>query len=85
MSWFVYIIQSTVNGKLYTGITVDLLARLYAHNAGKGAKATRAGRPWLMVYQARVESKGDALREEARIKKLTRDQKLTLLASRQTP
>jgi hypothetical protein len=45
---------------------------------GKGAKATRAGRPWKMVYvypMLTSLSKSDALKHEAKIKKLTRAEK----------
>jgi putative endonuclease len=77
--WFVYILRSQTNNKLYTGISTDPLARLQKHNEGKGAKYTRTGRPWSLAFVASVGEKGDALREEARIKKLTRAQKLRLV------
>lgn len=77
--WHVYIIQSKISGKLYTGITNNPQKRLMAHNQGTGAKATRAGRPWHFVYLEDVPDKGSALRRELAIKKLTRSQKLTLI------
>jgi putative endonuclease len=80
-TWYVYIIQSSVTSKLYTGITNNPTKRLQAHNQGKGAKATRVGRPWLSVYLEEVTDKGSALRREWAIKKLTRAQKLTLVQS----
>jgi putative endonuclease len=77
--WFVYMLQSTVTQKLYTGITTDLGRRLHEHNTSKkGAKSTRAGRPWIMVYCTRVASKSAALRREIEIKKLPRVRKLRL-------
>lgn len=79
MVWFVYILRSTVNDKLYTGISPDPHQRLKKHNAGQGAKATRPGRPWCIVYVEEVGPKGDALRREIAIKKLTREQKLDLI------
>lgn len=79
--WLVYILQSTVTGRLYTGITNDLPKRLHKHNEGKGAKATRAGRPWIVVYTLPCLSKSVALKEEARIKKESRAQKLILAAT----
>ena len=77
-TWFVYILYSVRSGKLYTGISKDPQARLVRHNAGKGAKYTRAGRPWRIVYLEARESRGDALRREYEVKGLTRAEKLTL-------
>jgi putative endonuclease len=78
-SWYVYIIQSTINDRLYTGVTNRLEARVKAHNDGKGAKATRAGRPWKLVLSLPRASKGEALKAEAAIKRLSRREKLKLI------
>ena len=83
--WFVYIIESQVTGKLYTGITNDLEKRLTAHNNGTGAKFTRAGRPWKLVYREPVGDKSSALKRELKIKSLTRAQKFTLIQARTSP
>ncbi len=78
--WFVYIIQSQTTDRLYTGITTDLARRLQEHNGGRrGAKATRAGRPWEVVFQAPCSSKSEAMRREAYIKGLPRAAKLQLI------
>jgi putative endonuclease len=77
--WIVYILESQVSGKLYTGITNNLERRLTAHNNGTGAKCTRAGRPWYVVYQEPMDGKSSALRREIAIKKLSRSEKLTLV------
>jgi putative endonuclease len=53
--------------------------RLAAHNAGKGAKATRPGRPWTVAYQEGPMLKGVALRRELEIKRLTREAKDRLI------
>jgi putative endonuclease len=77
--WFIYMLQSTITKKIYTGISPDPERRLHEHNTSKrGAKATRAGRPWCLVYAQVCGSKGDALRRELEIKKLSRVQKLRL-------
>lgn len=79
--WFVYILQSTVTGRLYTGITTDPARRLREHNGGKrGAKATRAGRPWQMAYTEELTTKSEALRREVTIKRLRRRDKILLCA-----
>ena len=36
VSWFVYLVRCR-DGLLYTGIAVDVLARVAAHNAGRGS------------------------------------------------
>ncbi len=81
MTWFVYIIQSKPNGKLYTGIALDPDSRLRKHNGylKGGAKATRSGRPWMIVFLEPSEDKSTALRREAAIKKLNREAKLALV------
>jgi len=81
MTWFVYIIQSKPNGTLYTGVAIDPDSRLRKHNGylKGGAKATRSGRPWMIIYVEPAEDKPAALRREAAIKKLNRKAKLTLV------
>ncbi len=80
MSWFVYILQNQ-RGTLYTGITTDPPRRLSQHNGriGQGAKATRVGRPWAIVYLEPILTKMSALRREYEIKQLPRSKKLLLL------
>ena len=68
---------------LYTGWTNDLEKRLVAHNAGTGAKYTKSRRPVTMVYAEEHAEKRDAMRREAQIKRLSRREKLRLLASKQ--
>ena len=77
MLWYVYILRCG-DGTLYTGITDDVQRRLSAHRAGKGAKYTRGRGPLELVYTQQWEDKGSALRREAEIKKLTRQEKLQL-------
>jgi putative endonuclease len=77
--WFLYILQSESTGKFYTGVSPDPGGRLKKHNDGKGAKFTRAGRPWRVVYLAKVPSKSDALKREWAVKKLSRCQKISLI------
>ena len=78
--WCVYILRCG-DGTLYTGMTDDFEKRLAAHNSGKGAKYTRGRAPLVAVYQEACGSKSDALKREYEIKRLTRVQKLALIAS----
>ena len=68
---------------LYTGWTNDLQKRLVSHNAGTGAKYTKSRRPVTMVYAEEHAEKRDAMRREAQIKRLSRHEKLAMIASEQ--
>jgi putative endonuclease len=74
--WHVYVLYSPSTGRLYTGISPDPHKRLVKHNAGKGAKYTRAGRPWQIVWTRLCDSKSEALKLEYLIKKMKRQEKL---------
>ena len=76
--WKVYILKC-VDGSLYTGITTDLVRRLGEHNKGKGAKYTRSRLPVELLYFKKFPDRSSALREELRIKKLKRKEKLYLI------
>lgn len=81
VSHTVYILQCS-DGTLYTGSTNDLEKRLHAHNHLKSAaKYTRARRPVKVVYSELCESLSLARKREAEIKRLTREEKLQLIAS----
>ena len=82
-SWFVYILRCA-DGTLYTGITTDLARRIQQHNAGTASRYTRSRRPVELVYREPQRSQSLALRREAAIKKLTRRQKLGMIAARRS-
>jgi len=77
--YFVYIIECS-DGSLYTGVTRDLEKRILEHNSsGLGAKYTRARRPVKLVYAKRKRNRSYAQKEEARIKNLSRKEKIKLI------
>lgn len=77
--WAVYIVQC-VDTTLYTGITCDLELRIEQHNrSDKGAKYTRGRRPVTLVYHQCFSSRSDAQKEEHRIKKLSKNKKISLI------
>jgi putative endonuclease len=77
--YFVYILKCN-DGTLYTGITSDLTRRVEEHNSSKlGAKYTKARRPVKLIYSKEFADRSAALIEEARIKKLSRSEKLNFL------
>jgi predicted GIY-YIG superfamily endonuclease len=67
------------DGSLYTGIAKDLAQRLERHRLGKASKYTRSRRPVVLVWKRRLMSWSRALKEELRVKSLTRAQKEALL------
>jgi len=79
--YYVYILECN-DKTLYTGITKDLQRRLLEHNeSSKGAKYTRVRRPVILLYSEECEDRSSAAKREYAIKKLSREQKLTLIAS----
>ncbi|MFI3250114.1 MAG: GIY-YIG nuclease family protein [Eubacteriales bacterium] len=78
MPYFVYILRCR-DDTLYTGMTNNFEARLALHSSGKGAKYTRGRTPLTPVYLKEVEGRSEALKEEARIKKLSRREKEKLI------
>jgi putative endonuclease len=76
----VYIVRCSDNS-LYTGVSRDLKARVLAHNAGRGAKYTKAHRPVVLVYSEKCRSRSQALRREYQIKQWSKARKETLISS----
>jgi putative endonuclease len=67
-AYFVYVLRNTA-GTTFTGIALDVEARLDAHNSGTGAKFTRGRGPWTVIHIEGPLPHGDALRREMAIKK----------------
>jgi putative endonuclease len=61
--------------RIYTGYAVDVEARFEQHKSGKGAKFTKAFPPECILRKFELPSHEQALRLEARIKMLDREQK----------
>jgi putative endonuclease len=76
--YYTYIVECS-NGSLYAGWTNDLDKRLSQHNAGKGAKYTRALRPVALRASWQFESKSEAMSYEWQIKQLSRTNKISLI------
>lgn len=80
---YTYIIKCH-DDSLYTGYTNDLEKRIKAHNEGKGAKYTKPAtkRPVKLVYYEEYEDKHTALSREAKIKRLTRKEKIKIIENK---
>ena len=79
-TWTVYMLRCR-DGSLYTGMTNDLGARVERHQRGKGAAYTRSRLPVRLVFHELVDDRSAALKREAALKRLTRQQKLAFLKS----
>ena len=75
---YVYILKCS-DDSLYCGYTTDPAKRLSVHNSGKGAKYTRSRRPCELIYSESYDDKSTALKREAAIKRLSREEKLKLI------
>ncbi len=64
---FVYVLRSSVTGRLYTGATTDLDRRLLQHNSGL-SRSTKNRGPWVLVHKEELASLADALRRERFLK-----------------
>ena len=78
MYWHIYIIECN-DGKLYTGITNNLERRVKEHNSGNGCRFTKYRIPVKLLYSEEASGKPEALKREARIKQLSRQEKFELI------
>ncbi len=68
MNYFVYILESLVDGTYYIGYSENPIVRLQDHNGGR-ARYTSRKRPWKMVYTEQYSTKVEAIRRERFLKK----------------
>jgi putative endonuclease len=78
---YVYLLRCR-DGSLYCGWTYDVEKRLAMHQAGSASRYTRTRRPLRLAAAFELPDATAARREEARIKRLTRAEKLHLAAAR---
>jgi putative endonuclease len=80
-AYSVYVLRCA-DDTLYTGIARDVKARIRMHELGRGARYTRARGPFELCAVRRCRSKGEALRLEIAIKRLSRAEKDALIVGR---
>ena len=78
MSAYTYLLRCS-DGTLYCGWTDNIEKRLAAHNSGKASKYTRSRLPVQLIYFETFDTKQEAMSREARIKQLSRREKLALV------
>ena len=76
---YVYLLRCS-DGSLYCGWTPDLDARVAKHQAGRASRYTRTRLPVELVWSSAMPDRSAAMREELRIKRLRRAEKLRLIA-----
>lgn len=75
----VYILANKRNGTLYTGVTSDLIQRIWQHKNGEIDGFTKKYGVHILVYFELFESMYDAIAREKAIKKWKREWKLSLI------
>ena len=66
--FYVYILVSKKDRKLYVGYTEDLQRRMKEHNKGRSF-ATKPRRPFILVYYESYLTRTDAMKRENMLKK----------------
>lgn len=67
--FYVYILRSLKNCKLYIGYSSDIDSRLNRHNKGQETY-TKSGIPWELIYAEEYVRRGEAMKREKYLKKL---------------
>lgn len=68
MPYYVYILQSELDGSYYVGSTKDLDERLHRNNQGR-SQHTKVKRPWKLVYYKEFSDRSSAVKRENQIKR----------------
>ncbi len=66
--FYTYVLYSPQHGKIYTGYTSDLAARLASHNSLATKGYTIRYRPWVLIYQEEFATKSAAMQKERELK-----------------
>ena len=80
MNYYVYILSNVTNTTIYTGVTNDLVRRVYEHkhNLDKGSFATRYSVHKLVYFES-TSSRYAAISREKQIKSWNRKRKNQLV------
>ena len=65
--FYIYILKSSIDNKLYTGFTGNLKKRFSEHNSG-GVESTKNRRPLELIYYEAYKEKDNALKREKFLK-----------------
>jgi putative endonuclease len=84
MSFYVYILLCS-DGSFYTGHTKNIDERTRLHANGKGARYTKTHKPKRVVHIELFATRAEAMKREREIKKMSHQQKLNLINTRNFP
>jgi len=62
--WYVYVLRSVKNNRLYTGYTSDLKNRITEHNSKAGSVYTSKNAPYKLLFYEAYTDKRDATKAE---------------------
>ena len=65
--YYLYIIESLLNGRKYIGSTENTEKRLHQHN-NKQVRSTKAYAPWKLVFTEKYATKTEARKRELELK-----------------
>lgn len=65
--FYVYILESLVDGSRYIGCTQNLEVRLHKHNTAQ-SQATKKKRPWKVIYKEVLPNRSQAMKRETQLK-----------------
>ncbi len=82
--FYCYLLECS-DGSYYTGWTTDPRRRATEHNAGRGARYTRARRPVRLVYVEALPTRSAAQQREYHLRKLSHAEKRALIEQTSSP
>ena len=77
-NWFLYMVRCA-DDTIYTGISIDVSARVTKHNSGRGAKYTQTRLPVRLIYSESQPDRVSAMKREIAVKKWGRKMKEDLV------
>ena len=78
MKYFVYVIKSEIDGRIYVGFSENVQKRIKEHNSGK-TKSTKGYRPWQLFFTLECESRKEAREKEKYYKSGIGKEKLKIM------
>ena len=82
--WHLYLVRCA-DDTIYTGISIDVSARVTKHNSGKGAKYTSTRLPVSLIYSESLPDRVSAMKREFEVKRWGRKRKESLARNFTTP
>ncbi|MBU0687321.1 MAG: GIY-YIG nuclease family protein [Candidatus Margulisbacteria bacterium] len=81
--YYVYILKSKKDNKLYIGQTSDLQERLSAHNRGS-VKSTKNRKPLKLIYHEEFSTRSNAIKRESYLKRMKNSQYILALINKKS-